>query len=222
MNTSMHPEAGGKWRFPIAFEGIPFIAVASFVTIYLAALGLGLGAWFFLALTLFITWFFRDPERVIPEEKGAIVSPADGKIVCVDTVNDAVGLESALKVSIFMTVFNVHVNRAPTAGTVTDVVYHPGKFFSANLDKASLDNERNAVFLDIGRGRKLVVVQIAGLIARRIVCKTKKGDDLRRGQRFGIIRFGSRVDCYLPLDAKLGVTVGGKVLAGASILGYLP
>ena len=222
MNTSMHPEAGGKRRFPIAFEGIPFIAVASFVTIYLAALGLGLGAWFFLALTLFITWFFRDPERVIPEEKGAIVSPADGKIVCVDTVNDAVGLESALKVSIFMTVFNVHVNRAPTAGTVTDVVYHPGKFFSANLDKASLDNERNAVFLDIGRGRKLVVVQIAGLIARRIVCKTKKGDDLRRGQRFGIIRFGSRVDCYFPSEAKPVVTVGDKVLAGASILGYLP
>jgi phosphatidylserine decarboxylase len=105
---------------------------------------------------------------------------------------------------------------------VTDVAYHPGKFFSANMDKASLDNERNAVSLDIGRGRKLVVVQIAGLIARRIVCKTKKGDNLRRGQRFGIIRFGSRVDCYLPSDAKPVVTVGDKVLAGTSILGYLP
>ena len=113
------------------------------------------------------------------------------------------------------------LNPEGDAGTAL-VVYHPGKFLSANLDKASLDNERNAVFLDIGRGRKLVVVQIAGLIARRIVCKTKKGDDLRRGQRFGIIRFGSRVDCYFPSEAKPVVTVGDKVLAGASILGYLP
>ena len=164
---------GEKKRFPIAFEGIPFIAAAAFVTIYLAALGFGLGAWFFLVLTFFVTWFFRDPERVITDEDGAIA-------------------------------------------------YHPGKFFSADLDKASLDNERNAVFLDVGKGRKFVVVQIAGLIARRIVCKTKKGDELKRGQRFGIIRFGSRVDCYLPSEAKPVVTVGDKVLAGASILGYLP
>jgi phosphatidylserine decarboxylase len=222
MNTSLHHEAGGKRRFPIASEGIPFIAGAAFVTVYLAALGLALGAGVFLALTLFVTWFFRDPERAIPDEEGAIVSPADGKVIGVGVVSDAFGLESALKVSVFMTVFNVHVNRVPTDGTVTDVAYHPGKFFSANMDKASLDNERNAVSLDIGRGRKLVVVQIAGLIARRIVCKTKKGDNLRRGQRFGIIRFGSRVDCYLPSDAKPVVTVGDKVLAGTSILGYLP
>jgi phosphatidylserine decarboxylase len=222
MKPSLHHETGGKRRFPVAFEGVPFIAGAAFITVYFAALGIMVGAGFFFVLTLFVTWFFRDPERDVPDEDGAIVSPADGKVIKVDVVNDAFGLEAALKVSVFMNVFNVHVNRAPVDGTVTDVAYHPGKFLSANLDKASLDNERNALFLDIGRGRKLVVVQIAGLIARRIVCKIKKGDFVRRGQRFGLIRFGSRLDCYLPPDAKPAVDIGDKVMAGTTILGYLP
>jgi len=222
MTTSLRDGASEKKRFPIASEGFPFIAGATFVTVYLAALGLGLGAFFFLAVTLFVVWFFRDPERVIPDEDGAVICPADGKVVGIRLVSHEFGLESALKVSVFMSVFNVHVNRIPADGTVTDIDYRPGKFFSANLDKASQDNERNAVFLDIGGGRNLVVVQIAGLIARRIVCHIQKGDHLTAGQRFGIICFGSRVDCYLPPDVKPAVSVGDKVLAGTSMLGYLP
>jgi phosphatidylserine decarboxylase len=222
MNTAFRHEVEDKRRFPIASEGFPYMAGSTFVTVYFAALGLGYGALFFFVVTLFVVWFFRDPERVIPNEEGAIICPADGKVIGVDTLTDAFGLTSALKVSIFMNVFNVHVNRIPLNGTVKSVSYRPGKFFSANLDKASKDNERNAVFLDIGQERQLVVVQIAGLIARRIVCKIRQGDHVRRGQRFGIICFGSRVDCYLPSDAKPAVGVGDKVLAGASILGHLP
>jgi phosphatidylserine decarboxylase len=177
---------------------------------------------FFLAATLFVVWFFRDPERAIPDEDGAVISPADGKVVGISLVSHEFGLESTLKVSVFMSVFDVHVNRIPVDGTVADIAYRPGKFFSANMDKASQDNERNAVFLDIGGGRKLVVVQIAGLIARRIVCNIHKGDRLTAGQRFGIICFGSRVDCYLPSDFTPAVSVGDRVLAGNSTLGYLP
>jgi len=129
--------------------------------------------------------------------------------------------EEMLKVSIFMSVFNVHVNRMPDSGRVTDIVYHPGKFFSANLDKASRDNERNAVSLEISRGRKLIVVQVAGLIARRIICRIRKGDLLRRGERFGLICFGSRLDVYFPPDTVPAVAPGDKVLAGKSILGHL-
>ncbi|MEE9567150.1 MAG: phosphatidylserine decarboxylase, partial [Desulfobacteria bacterium] len=129
--------------------------------------------------------------------------------------------EKMLKVSIFMSVFNVHVNRMPDSGRVTDVIYYPGKFFSANLDKASRNNERNAVSVEISGGRKLIVVQVAGLIARRIICKIRKGDLLRRGERFGLICFGSRLDVYLPADTVPAVSAGDKVLAGNSILGHL-
>ena len=206
----------------MAPEGWAFIAGSAFATIYLAALGLSGAALFFLAVTLFIVFFFRDPERVIPGEEGGLVSPADGKVIVVRMVEDSEFVSGkTLKISVFMTVFNVHVNRMPTDGTVTDIAYHPGRFFSANLDKASKDNERNAVGLDIGNGRKLVVVQIAGLIARRIVCRIRKGDRLKRGERFGIICFGSRLDVYLPPDTKPAVSVGDKVLAGTSILGHL-
>lgn len=221
MATSFRDKTDGKRWFPIASEGFPFIAGATFVTVYLAALGLGLGALFFFAVTLFVVWFFRDPARVIPDEHGAVICPADGKVVEVGLVGQQFGVESALKISVFMSVFNVHVNRIPVNGTVTDIAYRSGKFFSANLNKASQDNERNAVFLDIGGGRKLVVVQIAGLIARRIVCHIQKGDRLTAGQRFGIICFGSRVDCYLPPEVTPAVSVGDKVLAGTSVLGYL-
>ncbi len=223
MNVCSEPDNAGGRLFPVAPEGFGLIGAFAFVTVYLAALGFGLAALFFLGLTLFVVFFFRDPHRVIPQEKGAVVSPADGKVIKVESVqNCEFASEEMLKISVFMTVFNVHVNRIPVDGTVTDIGYHPGKFFSANLDKASLDNERNAVTLDIGGGRKLVVVQIAGLIARRIVCRVRKGNRLRRGERFGIIRFGSRLDIYLPADTKPAVAVGDKVLAGASVLGTLP
>jgi len=206
----------------VASEGLPLIVSSAFVTVYLAALGLSMVALFFGAVACFIVFFFRDPDRVIPTEDGAVVSPADGKVVEVRVVSESdVAREKMLKVSVFMSVFNVHVNRMPTDGTVVDISYYPGRFFSANLDKASKDNERNAVSLDIGSGRRLVVVQVAGLIARRIVCRIHKGDHLRRGQRFGMICFGSRLDVYLPSDTKPAVSVGDRILAGTSILGHL-
>lgn len=207
---------------PVAREGYPFILGSAFATAIVAILGLYVLALFFLAVTFFVCFFFRDPERVIPEKKGAVVSPADGKVVEVSVVPESDFVpEKMLKISIFMSIFNVHVNRTPDNGTVTDVVYYPGKFFSANLDKASRDNERNAVSLEIGRGRKLIVVQVAGLIARRIICKIRKGDRLSRGERFGMICFGSRLDVYLPPDTAPAVSVGDKVLAGTSVLGHL-
>lgn len=208
--------------FPIAREGYPFILGSAFATAIIAVLGLYELALVFLAVTFFISSFFRDPERVIPEEKGALVSPADGKVLGVSVVQESeFAAEKMLKVSIFMSIFNVHVNRIPENGRVTDVAYYPGKFFSANLDKASRDNERNAVSMEIGRGRKLIVVQVAGLIARRIICKIRKGDRLSRGERFGMICFGSRLDVYLPPETVPAVSVGDKVLAGTSVLGHL-
>ena len=208
--------------FPIAREGYPLIIGCAFVTAIVAVMGLYTLALFLLAVTSFVCFFFRDPERVIPEEEEAVVSPADGKVLAVGVVHEnEFAAEKMLKVSIFMSVFNVHVNRMPESGRVTDVIYYPGKFFSANLDKASRNNERNAVSMEISGGRKLIVVQVAGLIARRIICKIRKGDLLRRGERFGLICFGSRLDVYLPADTVPAVSAGDKVLAGKSILGHL-
>ncbi|MBW1896584.1 MAG: phosphatidylserine decarboxylase family protein [Deltaproteobacteria bacterium] len=208
---------------PIAREGYPFIVGSAILTALVAVFGLYGLALFFLGLTAFVCFFFRDPERFIPDQEGAVVSPADGKILVMERVKESeFASEETLKISIFMSVFNVHVNRIPESGHVADVVYRPGKFVSANLDKASKDNERNAVSLTLTGGQKLIVVQIAGLIARRIVCNIRKGDPLSRGERFGLIRFGSRLDVYLPPDTKPAVGVGDKVLAGTSILGYLP
>ena len=173
-----------------------------------------------LAATFAVCGFFRDPDRIIPDKSGAVVSPADGKVIVTEIVNNSpfyVG--NAMKISIFMSVFNVHVNRAPYDGIIKENRYYPGKFFSANLDKASLQNEHNALFVETEDGKRLCVVQIAGLIARRIVCYVGSGDRIRRGQRFGLICFGSRLDVYLPADIELKVTVGDKVKAGASILG---
>jgi phosphatidylserine decarboxylase len=206
----------------VASEGLWLIAASAFVTVYLAMLGLAMLALFFLAVTLFVGFFFRDPQREIPGEDGLAVSPADGKVVEVRMVpKGEFAPEEMLKISVFMSVFNVHVNRIPTDGTVTGIAYYPGKYFSANLDKASSDNERNAVSLETIGGRKLVVVQVAGLIARRIICKTHEGARVSRGDRFGMICFGSRLDVYLPPDTQPAVSVGDKVWAGTSVLGYL-
>lgn len=216
---STRPEQGS---IPIAREGYPLILGLALVTAVGAVLGLYTLALFFLAVTFFVSFFFRDPERVVPEQEGVVVSPADGKVleVCITQENDFAA-EKMLKISIFMSVFNVHVNRMPEKGRVTNVTYYPGKFFSANLDKASRNNERNAVSLEIGGGRKLVVVQVAGLIARRIICRVQEGDRLSRGQRFGLICFGSRLEVYLPQDCVPAVSAGDKVLAGSSVLGHL-
>ena len=206
--------------FPVASAGYPFIVAAAFTTAILALLGLTSLTLISLLVTFSICGFFRDPARIIPDIRDALVSPADGKIIAASIVdNTPYYTGKAMKISIFMSVFNVHVNRVPYDGLVKEISYYPGKFFSANLDKASLENEHNAVFIDMENGKPLCVVQIAGLIARRIICKIQTGDRLVRGQRFGLICFGSRLDVYLPTDIKLKVTVGDKVKAGASILG---
>lgn len=206
--------------FPIASAGYGFIIAGAFATVVLALLGLTTLTLIALVMTICVCGFFRDPDRIIPDEEGIVVSPADGKIILTDTVDNSPFFSGpTLKISIFMSVFNVHVNRAPYDGRVKEINYFPGKFFSANLDKASLQNEHNAVFVEMENKKPLCVVQIAGLIARRIICKIQPGDHLLRGQRFGLICFGSRLDVYLPTDIKVKVAVGDKVKAGTSVLG---
>jgi len=208
--------------FPVASAGYPFIFAAAFVTAVLALLGLTTLTLLSLIITFSICGFFRDPDRKIPDRQGVVVSPADGKVVAASVVDHSPFYDGqTMKISIFMSVFNVHVNRVPYSGRVKEIIYHPGKFFSANLDKASLENEHNAVFIETENRRQLCVVQVAGLIARRIICKIQPGESVIRGQRFGLICFGSRLDVYLPTDMKLTVAVGDKVQAGATILGQL-
>jgi phosphatidylserine decarboxylase len=176
-----------------------------------------------LILTLFIMYFFRDPDRRGQLPEGAILCPADGKIieVCEVRRDESPLKASALKISIFMSVFDVHVNRIPVNGTVTGISYHAGRFFAANLDKASSDNESNRVLLETPDGRRILVIQIAGLIARRIACWVEETDRVQAGQRFGLIRFGSRVEVFAPVPSRAVVRVGQRVKAGQTILGYL-
>jgi phosphatidylserine decarboxylase len=162
--------------------------------------------------------FFRDPERVIPQEEDVAVSPADGKVVKIETMRDPLTGKDQTAICVFMNVFNVHVNRAPVGGTVEAIRYYPGKFLNASLDKASTDNERNALRIMDKDGKGWTVVQIAGLIARRIICWTEPGDTLGRGDRFGLIKFGSRLDLYLPDGYVPCVRIGDTVLAGQTIL----
>ncbi|MFZ5775615.1 MAG: phosphatidylserine decarboxylase family protein [Thermodesulfobacteriota bacterium] len=212
-----------KPQVPVALEGYPFIGFAALTAVVLALLDYDCAALIMLAVTAFVLYFFRDPERIAPEEEDVIVSPADGKVIVIEKVFDNRFLkEHAYKVSIFMNVFNVHVNRVPFSGTVSRVQYFPGKFFSADTERGALENEACALTIDTGNHRRLAVVQVAGLIARRIVCWAGKGDALARGERFGLIRFGSRVDLYLPQQVQLEVVLGQKVRAGESVLGYLP
>jgi len=208
--------------FPVARAGYPFIFAAAFTTAVFALLQLSVPALMGLAVTFFICYFFRDPDRVIPNDDGAVVSPADGRVILSESVdNDTYFGGACLKISIFMSVFNVHVNRIPHEGQIKTVSYHPGKFFNASLDKASRHNEHNAIFLETAQGKRIYFVQIAGLIARRIICRVREGDQVVRGQRFGMICFGSRLDVYLPPDTNLKVGVGDRVTAGTSVLGDL-
>jgi len=212
----------GQIAFPIHRAGYPLIFGSAFVTLILALLGLTVLTLIGLIATLFICAFFRDPDRLIPERQNVVVSPADGKIIFVGNVGDSpFDLGDSLKISIFMSVFNVHVNRIPSAGRIKDIDYYPGKFFSANLDKASKQNEHNALLLETENGKDICFVQIAGLIARRIICYVLPEEQVVRGQRFGIICFGSRLDVYLPTDSDIEVAVGDEVKAGTSILGQL-
>jgi len=208
--------------FPIASAGYPFIFAAAFTTAIFSLLGFKMLALTALLMTFAICFFFRDPDRVIPTEAGAFVSPADGKVIKAKRLEKNPYLDGpCMQVSIFMTVFNVHVNRASCEGTIEKTAYQPGTFFSANLDKAQTRNEHNAVFLKMENDKEVCIVQIAGLIARRIICWANKGEKLKKGQRFGLICFGSRLDVYLPVDVVLNVSVGEKVKAGTSIIGYL-
>ena len=206
----------------IAREGWPFLGIAAAAA---ALTGVLAGWWWSLPLwlaALFVLQFFRDPPRDVPDDARAVVSPADGRIVAVEKARDPWLERDALKISVFMNVFNVHSNRAPVDGTVRQIWYHAGRFLNAALDKASLENERNALWLRAGSGEDVTCVQVAGLVARRILCDVGAGAQLRRGERFGFIRFGSRVDVYLPTDAQPVAAIGDKVYAAESVLARLP
>jgi phosphatidylserine decarboxylase len=212
MNNYPHPI--------IAREGWPFLAISLVLsvaaTVWCAAWSIPLWIIF-----VFVLQFFRDPARVIPQESGAVLSACDGRVIKVERAQDPYGQRDAILVSVFMNVFNVHSNRSPVDGTIQKVQYFPGKFVNADLDKASAENERNAVVLKTNDGQTVTFVQVAGLIARRILCYVKAGDVLTRGQRYGFIRFGSRVDVYLPLSATVKVSIGDKVSATTTILAKL-
>ena len=205
----------------IAREGWPFLAATTLAAVVATAF---LGGWslpFWLA-ALFVLQFFRDPPREVPAGEGLVLSPADGRIVQVGEAKDEYLKRDSVKVSVFMNVFNVHSNRSPVDGTVENVWYFPGLFVNADLDKASTDNERNAVHLRTADGHDVTSVQVAGLIARRILCYVGKGDRLARGQRYGFIRFGSRVDVYLPPGSRPLVAIGDRVSATSTVLAELP
>jgi len=210
------------WAFPVARPGLPFIYASAFLTLIVAISDMPCLTLLLIFITFCIVMFFRDPDRITPNQDNAVISPADGKVIKAETIQTSPYLDApCIKISIFMTVFNVHVNRIPCSGTVADVIYHPGQFVSANLDKASEKNERNAIIVKLDNGESMAVVQIAGLIARRIISQVQIGDKVEKGQRFGMICFGSRLDVYLPQDSQLNVVVGERVQSGSSILAYL-
>jgi len=201
----------------IAREGWPFLAIAVLVSL-IATFLFGMWSVPFWLVALFVLQFFRDPARTVPQDENAVLSPADGRIVVVEKTEDMYVGRAALKISVFMNVFNVHSNRSPVDGKIENIQYFPGKFVNADLDKASVENERNALTITASNGQLVTCVQVAGLIARRILCYVSRGDSLQRGQRYGFIRFGSRVDVYLPVTAKPKVAVGDKVFATETIL----
>ncbi|HQU48686.1 MAG TPA: phosphatidylserine decarboxylase [Casimicrobiaceae bacterium] len=202
----------------LAREGWPHIAVAIAIMLVLAWIGGAIGAVVGIVVVAFVVQFFRDPPREIPSQPNAILSPADGRIVAVGPARDPWLERESLRISVFMNVFNVHSNRSPVDGEVKNAWYHAGAFVNAALDKASTENERNALHLRTGDGQDVTCVQVAGLVARRILCHVKAGDRLARGQRYGFIRFGSRVDVYLPPDARPRAAIGDVVYATESIL----
>ncbi len=216
------PGASGYPHPILAREGWPFVAAtlaASIAAHWLWGFWWALPFWL---TTVFMAQFFRDPPRVVPQEIKAVLSPADGRIVAVERAPDPYLDRDALKMSVFMNVFNVHSNRSPVEGEIRNAWYHPGKFFNAELSKSSLQNERAALWIRTPSGADVTCVQVAGLIARRVLCYAQTGQRLARGERFGFIRFGSRVDLYLPLAATPRASVGDKVYATESVLALLP
>lgn len=207
---------------PFAKEGVPFIAVTAGATLMAGWLGwnlLAVGAGF---LTLFVSWFFRNPARVIPEGPNIVVAPGDGKVLAIEEEFEPRFLKDrSIRLTIFLNVFDVHINRVPCDGVVQEVQYQPGLFLVASRPDATIRNEQNALMLTTPQGVKILCVQVAGLIARRIVCWVSAGEHVRRGERFGLIRFGSRMDTFLPLGTVLKVAVGDRVKGGETILGEL-
>jgi phosphatidylserine decarboxylase len=205
----------------IAREGWPFIAITVVVALIINGLG-GFGwALPFWLLVAFVVQFFRDPPRLIPTQENAVLSPADGRIVAIETCIDPYAGRDALKISVFMNVFNAHSQRSPVDGSIVKAQYFPGTFLNAALDKASLENERNALVILTASGHTVTSVQVAGLVARRILCYVREGQPLTRGQRYGFIRFGSRLDVYLPPGSRPRVAIGEKVAATSTILAEL-
>jgi len=209
---------------PVHRDGHKFVAISALLTLFLFWLWTPLG-WIGAIVTLWVVYFFRDPERVSQTRDGLVIAPADGKITAIEEVLPpkelSLGEDPLVRVSTFLSIFDVHIQRAPIAGEVREVVYTPGLFLNAVLDKASEDNERNGVVIEDAHGNKIGVVQIAGLIARRILCFTKEGSALGVGERYGLIRFGSRVDVYLPKGKKALVSVGQKAIGGETVFADL-
>lgn len=214
MSDSSHPL--------IAREGWPFLRVSGIIALIVTFTLGWLWSLPFWIIFVFVLQFFRDPPRVVPGNPKSVLSPADGRIVVIEPAHDPWLDRESLKISVFMNVFNVHSNRSPIDGEVIQRWYHPGKFINADLDKASTENERNALHLRTLDGRDVTCVQVAGLIARRILCYVEAGKQLFRGERYGFIRFGSRVDLYLPKDVRVKVGVGERVAATTTILAELP
>lgn len=208
---------------PIVREGLPFVGASSGAAALAWGLGFMIPATALAGLALFTVWFFRNPKRVIPAVPRAIVSPGDGRVVGIqEEFEPRYVKDQAIRVSIFLNVFNVHVNRIPCEGTIEDVAYQPGRFLAANRHEATLHNEQNALMIRSAEGFRVLCVQVAGLVARRIVCWASPGESVARGERFGLIRFGSRVDLYLPKGTTLQVAVGHRVKGGETLLGQLP
>ena len=207
---------------PFAKEGFPFIGVAAGLTLIAAWLGWTPVAVATAILTLFVSWFFRNPRRVVPQGPGLVVAPGDGKVLAVEEEFEPRYLkERAVRISIFLNVFDVHINRIPCHGIIEHVQYQPGLFLVASKPHATLQNEQNAVMIKTVEGAKVLCVQVAGLIARRIVCWVNPQDRAVRGERYGLIRFGSRMDTYVPPGTAIRIAVGERVKGGETILGEL-
>lgn len=209
---------------PVHRDGHKFVAIAGLLTLFFFWLWSPLG-WLFAIVTLWVVYFFRDPERVTQTREGLVIAPADGRITAIDAVVPpaelGLGPEERVRISTFLSIFDVHIQRAPVAGDVREVIYTPGLFVNAVLNKASEDNERNALVLEDQNGEKIAVVQIAGLIARRILCFVKEGARVGVGERYGLIRFGSRVDVYLPPNKTALVAVGQRAIGGETVFADL-
>jgi len=212
------------WTKAIHKEGHIFIIIFAAITFLFSSASTSFG-WICFMATVWCVYFFRDPVRIVPNIKGGVISPADGIVQSISNEKPPVELglddQEMIRISVFLNIFNIHVNRVPSDGKIVTLHYHPGKFFNASLDKASVHNERQSVLMETSTGHKIVFVQIAGLLARRIVCELEENLTVSAGQKFGIIRFGSRVDVYLPIGTSIKIAVGQTMVAGETIIADL-